>query len=328
MATSDGTRRPIPSQAGAVLLRLVAASLLFLLSWAGLVAAYAALPSVLPGSDQVIAAKWRTMAAPSPFPATARHRIAIVGDSRILSGFLPDAFDEAVGDQTTSQNLGMPGVRAVVPSIDAIATWDPPPTHVLLGNAWRDRPEATWWAQLQDDRELLDKLFPFRRLPRDAIVFLARSGEHGGAAGHFLHFNTTLGNLERDRGYHFIASQSHFAEHRLPADFSHPSDHPDRPAPRVLPTAGPQLARLLELKEQIGFEVMVVPTYLRALSCAPAPIEDNPGIESLGIRVVGPAYWRYPEHLFSDSQHANADGARRYTEDLAKLLRPVLTGDP
>jgi hypothetical protein len=322
MPTSGGAPTSSPSEAGAVFRRLAAAVALFAASWLALLAAYNTLPSVLPGSDQVVAAKRRTMAAASPFAPTTQSRVVIVGDSRILSGFRPDLFDKTLN--TTSHNLGLPGIQAIVPTLEAIAHWDPPPTHVLIGNAWLNRAADSWSTTLQDDRALLDRLFPFRRLPKDALVFWARAEKRGGPAASLRYGRTQLDNLGRDRGYHFIVSQSVNAEHRLPDDFSLASDDPDKPTTRSLPTLGPQLDRLLELKQQAGFELIVVPTYVRSRSRADALTEQHPEIEDLGIKVLGPAYWRYPEHLFSDSQHANAAGAERYTQDLATLLAPLL----
>jgi hypothetical protein len=325
-STEEPTAATGAPQGRLVLRRLGAALTAFFVVWVVLFVAHRSLPGIQSGSDQVVATKRRLIREAGLFPADANVRVAVFGDSRVLAGFRPDLFEQALGSGVAAYNLGLPGIGAFVPELEVVAAWEPPPTHVLLAKPWKERSPITWWALLHDDKKLMERVFPFRHLPRDALLFFVRSRGHGGPATYYRRVLQLLDDVERDRGYHFIESQSRHKGHRLPDDFRIGADDPNRVFEREVPEGGPELERILELKARYGFEVVMVPTYFREGAFAPPNKLERPAIEAQGIDIVGPDYWLYPPRLFSDVQHLNRDGAEVYTRDLARLVRGVIVG--
>ena len=167
----------------------------------------------------------------------------------------------------------------------------------------------------------MERLFPFRSLPRDVAIFLRRSLHRGG--GRALYSETARDSrkvLER-RGYYFISGQSTYPNDRLSDDFQLRTDTPHRTRTPRSAARNSWYHRLMRVLEQHHIRAYLAPVYYRENECAARDcveeelarfLAGNPCIEVID----GPAYMLYPNHLFADPVHLNQEGARRYTEEL------------
>ncbi len=280
------------------------------------------LPGLRSGSDQVYETKLRCIAKEKLFPGNAKERVVIFGDSRVLSGFIPSTFDGLSKNRVASYNLGLPNATHFLSELEQLVQRGETPTHVLLTVPWDTAPMPSLYDRFRDDDGLMQGLFPFRKLPRNAALFLIRARSHGGRRAYYREVLDRLDHLVADRGYHFIESQSHYANHRLPDDFRLDSDNPHLIGSRTIVPDGPAYAKLKELQKRAGFQILFVPAYLREGARAPTvPDEDRARtLRSQGIQVVGPDYWLFSNRCFSDPVHLNPEGAQVYTMRLWELL--------
>lgn len=178
------------------------------------------------------------------------------------------------------------------------------------------------------DGDIMQRVFPFRQLPRDASLFLMRSITRGGPRAYYRHCEELVSGLRADRGYFFIEGQSHFPDHRLPNGFSLASDLPHAVASRTADLRQPIFQKLVELGNRQQIQLWFVPIYYRAGEYA-SPSATNIGLESAlrpypCFRVLGPDYYLLPSECFSDPVHLNRKGAREYTGRLAELCRDAM----
>jgi hypothetical protein len=176
----------------------------------------------------------------------------------------------------------------------------------------------------------MDRLFPFRSLIGDTVHFLARSWSRGGPIAYYAYGSAQLDAAIAQRGYYFIAGQSHFPDHRLPADFHLPSDSKTRVLSRRCSMSSPGYKRLKKLQAAAKFKVLFVPGAERVASWG-KPHEPSKLVNEFQgsfIEIVGPDYWLFANQYFSDPVHLNPSGARKYTERLWELLEGELLADP
>jgi hypothetical protein len=317
-AAARQASRPVDARVVSVIrVVLLAAGVWLALQWC-----YTALPMIRPGADIVLDAKFESLARSVMFLPEDHRRVLVFGNSKAMAGFVPEQFDAALGGQTRSYNLGLPGDARFLPILKATLETGNIPTHVLLTMPWDDKPEPSLLDRLRDDETVLYTVIPFRDLPRDIVTFVAASR---------LHFRERYQEGERERahmldqrGWYFIKGQQFFDNGELPADFAIPTDHPAQYAPRALPAASYALDELDRLARQYGFKVLLVPNNMRSHAAAAPPPAD--ALRSAGVpghddmRVLGPDYWVYPPADFSDPVHLNPGGAAKYTHDLAQLV--------
>ena len=315
--------------ARSVLTRLARFAALGLVAWGAFYAVHLGLPGLRTGADQVVARKLELLDGGDLFPAQARTRLAVFGNSRVLAGFVPDRFDEAFGDDVASYNLGLPGTESFVPELARLVHSGSPPTHVVLTGPWNDGGQPTVFDRFRDDDRIATQLFPFRRLVRDGTLFVLRSGRHGGPAAYYRHGVEILEEVRRDRGYHFIESQSHYPDHRLPDGFRLESDDATLAWARTFPRAGYELSELTRLRAAAGFRIAVVPLYMRPgeRRCAAANAGEAQALAGIDVELLGPECWTFQTRLFSDPVHLNREGARIYTAKLAELTKGWLEPD-
>lgn len=294
--------------------------------WLVLFVTWRALPHIRPGHSQIYEMKQREVDGGRIFPVDDRLRVIVFGNSRVLSGFIPGLFDSLSGDRVVSYNLGLPDSGQFIEEIETLVARGQSPTHVVLTIPWsgRDRPPAH--AILQNDRLVMDSLFPFRYVIRDLAQFVVRAASRGGIA-HFYRHNIELVERARsDRGYFFIENQSHHAGHRLPDDFRTDGETPETPWVRDVSYRGPVFDRLVDVTRREGIVLVMAPTYYREGLYAPAPSNEKArqGLADEAITLAGPDYWLYPNRYFSDPTHLNREGADLHTRRLWDLLQPYI----
>jgi hypothetical protein len=304
---------------------------LSLVIWCTAFAVHHQLPYIRPGFRLVNEAKRQWVAEGELFGGQAAERVVILGDSRVLAGFDPAVFDARSDGLVTSCNLGLGADQFSPQTLEALCRRGQVPTVVLLT---RPLPVATHhgptlFDPVPDDPLVMETLFPFRDLPRNAVLFLARSRRQGGVVAFYRGAQESTAGMIAARGYYFIRGQSHYPNHQLPEGFSLPTDTPEAPFRRdVLETSAGYLEDLERLAAEFGFRVYFVPPpYRLGLYAEPAPVNQET-VEALErfphIDVLGPDCWRYPNRLLSDQTHLNEVGARSYTAQLWELVAPAL----
>lgn len=256
-------------------------------------------------------------------------RVLIFGDSKVMAGFVPDQFDQlaaTAGEDVRSYNSGYPANTSFVPELQQIVR-NPAsvPNVLLLTNAWEPPgrgPDV--FHPFPGDHDIAQRLFPFRNLIRDSLSFWYTSRTHGGVFNFYRLARLNVANMLRDRGYYFIAEQSHFPNDSLPDDFHFSSDQPGVAALRIANANSPELAQLNNIIREHPMQCYFVPTYMRTGQAAPAPAIDRPFARMLSqsspCKLLGPDYFLYPPHLFSDMTHLNREGAKVYTADIYRLV--------
>jgi hypothetical protein len=303
-------------------------ALLFLGIWMVFYEVWAGLPYIQPGAKILYNAKLAMIGRDPVFPRGAPIRVAIFGNSRILSGVIPTRFDRAVGGGCFSFNFGLPETDRFVPELERLIEAGDVPTHVLLQSPWTSDPDPSLLQWLGRDRMIVNAAFPFRTLPRDLVVFTFLSRRHGGVSAFYRRSGEIAEQVLRDRGYYFIEGQSHHEGHRLPDDFTLPTDKPGLSKPRRVTPSGPQFERLLRLARDHDIHVLLIPDHFRPRAFAPPPPTNSDAIQALALyprfRQLGPDYVLLDNRDFADPVHANPEGARRYTDLLAGLFKADL----
>jgi hypothetical protein len=253
--------------------------------------------------------------------------LVIFGNSKVLSGFVPAQFDRVL--QTHSYNLGLPDEQRFIANLEELAASGSPPRIVVLTitQVAIDQPTGLF-RYLNNDRAIVDRLFPFRHLPRDMTLFLLRSRTRGGPAMFYRTSGQIIGNVQRDRGYYFIEGQSHYPGNRIPSDFHLPSDRPDFVNARATLNSS-NLTRLRATADRYSMQIWFVPSYFRPGEYAPPPSQNHELADmvraSPRFHLAGPDYWLLPLECFADGAHLNPDGAKEYTKRLITLLSAAMT---
>jgi hypothetical protein len=312
--------------------------LLFLVSlaasWVLFFAVWNAFPYIRSGANIVYEHKEGLERTGKVFPPVVPFgsRVIILGHSKVLAGFMPALFDSetttAAGFPVYSFNMAKPAVKYFsVQEIDLLAKTHQLPRRILLALSWpTDAFRNTMFRFLQDDSDIIDTLFPFRKMPRDLVVFLSLAGRHGGPSESYRHSKNIVQEMDRNRGWYFIEGQSHYPGNQLPDDLHLPEDHPSLVSDPDFRPQGDSFQHLKKDTENLGIRIYIVPTYFREGEMAPAQAV-SPVAERLKpfphFTVVGPAYFLFPNRYFSDPVHLNPEGAQIYTRRLAELLAPV-----
>jgi len=261
----------------------------------------------------------------------AKLRVAIFGDSRILSGFIPATFDSALHRagyaSVKSYNFGLPGESAFLADMDGMIADGNAPNLVLLTDAWPASEESMTGGLLfpKNDAKLMAEIFPFRTLATDVVALLVSARlSPPRMLERYRQSEREIRLMEFDRGYHNIGMQiRQFANQQLPDALEVPTDTPDSVAVRLVP-AGPIYERLARRLASRGIVCVFVPIYYRESNFA-APPATNQSTKALldafpNMGVVGPDYLRFPNAQFADLVHANPAGAHRYTATVAVLV--------
>jgi hypothetical protein len=328
----SSSRRGIGMKTGAAL-----SVLGFLLLWCGFFAFSRAVPYVANGSDIVKVTKKNLIAQGKAFPRSyTGTKLAVFGNSKVLSGFVPDRFDSlAASDQLPvySFNAGLPAQSEFVHELGQMADKGAVPDVVLLTIPWRPTPRGNPLFTLPaDDNAIADTVFPFRLLVRNLARFVADSARYGGPASLYRREKAEADSVLSTRGYYFIKGQIGFTGDSLPANYSLPTDDPTHVAMREADFSSAELAQINRIVEQHKIRCFYVPGHLRTTEAAPAPPVDTQFATGLAqrspCRAIGPDYFTYSPLLYSDEAHLNQQGAQVYTQDIYRLISPYLKEGP
>jgi hypothetical protein len=302
---------------------------LFLLLWLAFDAVHVGFPYIRNGASIIYSTKVDYVRSHRVFTSTARYRVAVVGDSRALAGFRPDDFDrQLVGKNVQSFNLALPGERDVLSILRAFLDGGNRPTHLLVANALPDQPAPNPVSMLRADRAINQFLFPFRDLPRDLVLFTFAAIQGRGILGQYRYGHEQADKMIEDRGWYFIAGQSHYPNNQLPADFALPSDRPAIVFRRSIHAESRAFGQLMALAKQYDFHVVLVPAFFRQGALAPAAGATSERPEPVGgadrVEQIGPDYILLAAPKFSDPVHPNPSGAQEYSQYLARLLETAL----
>ena len=304
--------------------------------WCLFFALYRALPYVRSGFVVVYSAKVDLERAGKLFPATVPEpeRLVIFGNSKVLAGFVPAAFDAGVAAQgrprVYSYNLGLPDEQHFGADLERLLQHGQRPARILLTlPPVETQRRRSVFRFLSDDDRIMQQLFPFRKLPRDLFLFAALSRKHGGLRAFYRYGEEAVRTMERDRGYYFIESKSHYEHDRLPGDLQLEADRPEQVNIRPpLDTAGAEFQHLARMADRYDLHFYFVPMYFRAHEYAEPPERNQQLAGALKkfprFTLLGPDYWRLPNLYFSDPVHLNPEGARYYTGRLVQLVAPAL----
>ena len=307
----------------------------FAILWAMFYGLFRAFPYLSNGAEVIYRSKLDQELHGSIFPADqGARRVLIFGSSKVLAGFVPDLFDKlaaADGLNVTSYNSGYPALTVFVPQLKEMAQNKASvPNILLLTIPWQStRGRFNAFRPLPNDHDIVYRLFPFRDLLRDSFAFVTSSRGHGGLRSFYRESRSNEVKMREDRGYYFISEQSRYPNNSLPENFHLSSDRPDAINLRSADPNSNELAELNTIIQEHHIQCYFVPEYERVGEAAPPPAYDR-AFENLlerytSCKVLGPDYYLYPNHMFSDLRHLNREGARVYTEALYQLLaKPAL----
>ncbi len=282
-------------------------SALLCVLWCGFFWVWRTFPYIRPGAVIVTEAKRGALPFPEAVPQS--RRLVVFGNSKVLTGFLPEEFDRASGGRFYSWNGGLPGETHFLGEMERLIRMRQVPGHVLL-----TVPPAE---EAASDEQIMDEVFPFRRLFRDSLVFCGMSVSRGGPRELYRFGEESARRVGLDRGYYFMASHSRYHGNRLPAGLVLPSDRPGWANGERAGFGGTQeLERWRALSRKYGFRLYLAPRYYRTHEFGAAP--GGQGIA--GIPALGPEYFRYENKYFSDPVHLNREGAKVYTRQVAELF--------
>lgn len=255
------------------------------------------------------------------FHSAARHKILVFGNSRMLAGFVPSCFDSQPGADSESYNLAYPEANLLLGELEAALAAGSRPTDVFITLPWRER-DTTWMPR---DETVVETLFPFRRLMRNAALFYLRSGRRGGMRQFYAFARDSVQDMLDSKGYYFVEGQSHFANHQLPPDFCLASDTPETIHTREFRRDNETFEQLCRLGEQYGIHYYIIPVGAREGQWAVPPSQNAKTRDAFastsGFTVLGPDYFLLPNREFSDPIHLNPHGAQVYTKMVYDLFR-------
>lgn len=343
----DDSSKAIPSSAPPpqydrrrFLKRMAWVLLLFMAVYGGLYAANAALPYVGEGASVVYNTKVEHVRRAKIFEkAGDRRKLVIFGNSKMLSGFVPELWDELSGGEFYSYNLGLPNASKFIPVLEAMVASGNIPTEVFITIPWERSKDHNPLVFVENDKEIINQIVPFRNFFRDLAIFANRSRHKGGMKKLYGETEMYARKVIEDRGYHFIIGQSIHPNHELPDDKTLPADQPGRWTLRGAPektnpvdgSPNEHYQRLSNLLARHKIKAYFVPSYFRTTEWKPKPGRDPELVERFkddpNIGVIGPDYFSLPNRLFSDFVHVNEKGAREYTRMLWEESKATLRRD-
>jgi len=320
------------SDVSQVLRALAKFAIFFILLWVGFYETQLTFPCLLTGADMVFQTKLSEERTPHLFKQPGKIPLLFFGNSKALSGFVPEKFDsamDAAGRPVESYNLGLPGNAYFVVRLAAIFAAGNVPKYILITIPWTpDEHYGNIFHFVRHDSELMNDLFPFHFFARDILM---ASSSAILAHGHLDYCETNrkiIAQLIAARGYFFVYDANKFPNGQLPTDYKEASDDPTRVSERVATTHEREFRKLNNLLDTYHVTCLMVPTYRRVGQFAqPPPINQRLEAELTPypqVKLLGPDYILLDNRYFSDRTHVNRVGAQLYTKYLADLVAPNL----
>ena len=242
----------------------------------GLFTIHKMFPYIGVGSEIVTYEKLHFINTESIFPPDAKRRLVILGDSRVLSGFIPALFDELSRGTIYSYNLAIPDYQMFIPLMGNLINKGQIPTDIFITIPWKELPKKNPLVFIDNDNEIIKKLLPFRHLIRNLFILGHRSRYRGGIRKLQDENKQSAKDVLKNRGYYFIAGQSFYKNDELPDDFSFTSDQPDNYCARGVPPKNELYKKLTHMLEAHSINAYFVPIYNRTGACKPNP---EPNVE-------------------------------------------------
>jgi len=274
-----------------------------------------ALPYIQPGAEVVYATKTEAIRRGSLFRPEAPVKVVIFGNSQVLTCFQPDLFDSLSQGAVSSYNLGLPDYLRFIDHLEDLCQRGERPTHVLLMFPWQDEPKKRFnpFRPGINDNHWMNTLFPFRKLPRNLVLFALRSRSRGGFHAYYEECRRQTETMLAQKGYFFIEAQSHFPGHRLPDNFRLQKDDPTQPFRWSAPIDGLAFQRMVALADRYDIRFILVPRYFREGEVAPPELQSAFAAKLAPyprLSMPGPDCWLLANRYFSDPTHLNREGAR------------------
>jgi len=293
-------------------------------------ALYLRFPYLRPGDNLVADMKHSKARSGNFFASPKGEKLHVIafGYSKTLAGFKPAEFDKQLssyGLAVESYNFGLPGDSRFVADLEAMAAHGTAPDLALLTFPWPDAPPPgpSFFHFINNDQELMAEIFPFHHLIRNLFILFGEAHGLRNMRKVYEQDKQSVFQVSADRGYYFIARQSHYPHDQLPAGFHQGTDTPDALSPRPV-KLGPIYQQLAAVLAAHKIQCLFIPNYFREGEFAVPPPLNAATAQVLAnqpnVKVIGPDYWLYPSPLFSDPTHANHHGADIYTRDVAGLV--------
>jgi len=255
--------------------------------------------------------------------AEGKTKIMYIGNSKILSGFVPSLFDSLSGNSTYSINYAMGG-QDLENVFYQLAKTETKPDVLVLQRPWVKDISAS----LENQEKLLtmDKLIPFRNYIRNVFLFLGRAKTNGYSFQEFYDISKQSSeDMIANRGYYFIASQALYPDAKLPADYQLAGDDTSKFEPHVIQTEGPIFEKINNWATENKVHVLIGMDFMRRLE---APIGQKSFIANRAVLEEYPylhvlesaPYVRMENEYFSDPVHLNPTGARLFTRSLHESI--------
>ena len=315
-----------------VLRALAKFALVFILIWLGLHEVQRAFPYLQTGSDIVLQTKLREERTPHLFKNADAEGLLFFGNSKALSGFVPDLFDsliEAAARPIESYNLGLPGNPYFVDRLSSIFAAGNVPKYILITVPWMSD-ERGWnlFHFVRHDSALMDELFPFHILARDVVMAAGSAIMAHRPLNYYETNRKIIEQMISDRGFFFIYDVSEYTNGQLPADLKFASDDPTQVPERHATTHDLEFQKLNRLLTSYHVTCLLVPTYWRRGQFAVAPrVNQRLAAQLISypqVELLGPDYILLDNRYFADRTHLNRAGAGLYTKYLADLVAPYL----
>jgi hypothetical protein len=286
------------------------------------------LPYIRSGAQLIYDGKIEKLVSSSEyFSHNDRNRVAVFGNSKILTGFIPEEFDVAASGSTISLNLGLPDVNNfILQYLQTLLEGGQIPTHVILTLPWpKETTDSSFFNPLGADLIFFDSIFPFRQFPHDLSYFLRRAPKYGGLVPFYKRGRNEVSKMLRQRGYYLISSDSKFPDQGLPSNFTIAGDRADKTMTRNgYNFSGSTYTTLLRLASQYDFKLIVFPIYVRGKQFAPRWITDETQTVAHtnkdGVVIVEPPFISIENRYFSDPEHLNPEGASLYTNYVLRVF--------
>ena len=277
------------------------------------------------------------------------------GNSIILAGLRPDAFDETMPDQIESFNFALPALPigpAYFVLKDLIKNWGSPNYVVIqiVTNSGLEpgvfdfsAPEGmgfpeeffSYLRHRKNKVALFNVLFPMRLYTHEVAKYLRNSLLDSPDIKHAREKNRQiLDQMIEDRGYYYIAEHALFPTGELPEGWA---VLPKGDLPPIGPAGfdfdeDPYLKKFMDFTLKHQIKVLLIGSILRERSTAfiarrPAMFEILPSLyPNVFVAENGWQNKFLPNKYFSDETHLNPKGATLYTKSIFEEFREVFLG--
>ncbi|GAB4424101.1 MAG: hypothetical protein OHK0039_41070 [Bacteroidia bacterium] len=278
------------------------------------------------GSTVINDAKRRALENGTFEPDQRRTVIFFVGNSRILSGFVPEVFDSLNQGRTQSFNLALGGTE-VMDGLVMLSQASVQPDVIVLQYPWS---EAYVPGEVSGEVLDMDDIVPFKDLFKDMLLFAGRARSQGYSLSDYYRISREINtNMLATRGYYFIEGQALYDDFRLPPDFTMAGDDTTLVERVEPPLSGANYAWIQAYCARHDIELVLGSEFRRYNERKPATPADYVNRAELAQQprlhvTPGPPYYVMDNQYFSDAVHLNPTGARLWTARMHQDIAPLI----